>query len=211
MPIKAIFVDIGGVLLTNGWDHHARRRAAKEFDLDFVVMETRHQLNVDTYELGKLTLKEYLGRVVFYQKRPFTRGQFWQFMAAQSKPFYPTIELFRQIKARHGLKIVVVSNEARDLNSHRIRKFRLDAFVDFFVSSCFVHLRKPDVDIFRVALDMAQVLPPQVVYIEDTPMFVQVAEELGVRGIHHTDYKSTRDQLAALGLELVSDAGIGLS
>jgi putative hydrolase of the HAD superfamily len=208
MRIKALFLDIGGVLLTNGWDHHARKRAAKEFDLDFVVMENLHQLNVDTYELGKLTLKEYLGRVVFYQKRPFTHGQFWKFMSAQSKPFYPTIDLFRQIRARHGLKIIVVSNEARDLNSYRIRKFKLDSFVDFFVSSCFVHFRKPDADIFRVALDMAQVSPLQVVYIEDTPMFVQVAEGLGIRGVHHTDYKSTHDKLAALGLD-VCDIGKG--
>ncbi len=210
MPIKALFLDIGGVLLTNGWDHHARKRAAKEFDLDFVVMENRHQLNVDTYELGKLTLKEYLSRVVFYQGRPFTRAQFWKFMAAQSQPFNLMIDLFRQIKERYGLKIVVVSNEARDLNSHRIRKYRLDAFVDFFVSSCFVHFRKPDADIFRLALDMAQLLPPQVVYIEDTPMFVQVAERMGIRGIHHTDYKSTRDKLGALGLKF-RDTGKGHS
>ena len=208
MRIKALFLDIGGVLLTNGWDHHARKRAAKEFELDFVVMENRHQLNVDTYELGKLTLKEYLSRVVFYQRRPFTYGQFWKFMSAQSKPFYPTIELFRQIKERYGLKIVVVSNEARELNSHRIRKYKLDMLVDSFVSSCFVHFRKPDKDIFQVALDTAQVLPAQVVYIEDTPMFVEVAESLGIRGVHHTDYKSTHDKLAALGLDLC-DIGKG--
>ena len=104
----------------------------------------RHHLTFDTYEEGKLTLEEYLGRVVFYQKRPFTRAQFRRFMFAQSKPYPEMIELVAQLKARHGLEIVVVSNEARELNVHRIRKFKLDGLVDSFISSCFVHVRKPD-------------------------------------------------------------------
>ena len=199
-PITTLFVDIGGVLLTNGWDHHARKRAATRFKLDFAEMEDRHHLTFDTYEEGKLTLKEYLGRVVFYRKRPFTRAQFWRFMFAQSKPYPEMIELIRRVKVRHRLKIVVVSNESRELNSHRIREFKLDGFVDAFVSSCFVHIRKPDADIFRLALDIAQTPARQVVYIENTPMFVQVAEGLGIRSILHTDYRSTCAKLALFGL-----------
>jgi len=118
-------------------------------------------------------------RVVFYQKRPFTPAQFQRFMFAQSKPYPEMIDLVAQLKVRYGLKIAVVSNEARELNEHRIRKFKLDEFVDFFISSCFVHVRKPDADIFRLALDIAQAPARQVVYIENTPMFVQIAEGLG--------------------------------
>jgi putative hydrolase of the HAD superfamily len=201
IPITTLFLDIGGVLLTDGWNHHARRRAAKSFDLDFSEMEDRHRLTFGTYEEGKLTLKEYLHRVVFHQKRSFTPSQFWKFMANQSKPFPEMIDLIRQLKIQHKLKIAVVSNEARDLNSYRIRKFKLNEFVDFFISSCFVHFRKPDAEIFRLALDIAQVPPPQIIYIENTPMFVQIAEGLGIRGILHTDYKSTRAKLVSFGLE----------
>jgi FMN phosphatase YigB (HAD superfamily) len=204
--ITCVFLDIGGVLLTNGWDHRARKRAATNFKLPLAEMETRHHLTFDTYEEGKLTLDEYLGRVVFYQKRPFTRAQFRRFMFAQSQPYPKMIELFAQLKVRHGLKIVAVSNEARELNSHRIRKFKLDRFVDAFVSSCFVHVRKPDADIFRLALDIAQAPAWQVVYIENTPMFVEVAEGLGIRSILHTDYRSTCAKLAAFGLQ--NDAGV---
>ena len=198
--ITALFLDIGGVLLTDGWSHESRKLAAKTFDLNPEEMESRHNQAFDTYELDKLTLEEYLSRVVFYQKRSFTRAQFRKFMFAQSKPYPKMIELVRRLKTRYGLKIVVVSNEARELNSHRIRKFKLDGFVDFFISSCFVHLRKPDADIFRVALDIAQVPANQVVYIENLPMFVQIAEGLGIRGICHTDYKSTCAKLASFGL-----------
>jgi len=123
-------------------------------------------------------------------------------MFAQSKPYSEMIELIRKLKAKYGLKIAAVSNEARELNVYRIRKFKLAGFVDSFVSSSFVHVRKPDVDIFRLALDIAQVPARQVVYIENTPMFVQVAEGLGIRSILHTDYKSTCTKLASFGLEV---------
>ena len=199
VAITCLFLDIGGVLLSDGWDHHARRRAAKNFKLDWAEMEYRHNLNFATYEEGKLTLREYLGRVVFYQRRPFTRAQFRRFLFAQSKPYLDMIELFAQLKARHQLKIAVVSNEARELNAHRIRKFKLDRFVDTFISSCFVHIRKPDAEIFRLALDMMQAPARRVLYIENTPMFVQIAEALGIRSILHTDYKSTRAKLASFG------------
>ena len=199
--ITTLFLDIGGVLLTNGWDHHARERAATNFKLNLPEMEERHHLTFDTYEEGKLTLEEYLDRVVFYKKRSFTRAQFRHFMFAQSKPYPKMIALVRRLKVRYGLKIVVVSNEARELNSYRIRKFKLDNFVDSFISSCFVHVRKPDTDIFRLALDIAQAPARQVIYIENTSMFVQIAEGLGIRSILHTDYKSTCAQLAALGLQ----------
>ena len=199
--ITCLFLDIGGVLLTDGWDHHARKRAATNFKLELAEMEDRHHLTFDTYEEGKLTLEEYLGRVVFYEERSFTPAQFRKFMFAQSKPYPKIIELVRRLKARYGLKIVVVSNEGRELNAYRIRKFKLDGFVDAFISSCFVHVRKPDADIYRLALDIAQVPARQVVYIENTPMFVQVAEGLGIRSILHTDYRPTCAKLASLGLQ----------
>jgi len=203
LTITTLFLDIGGVLLTDGWDHKARRRAAAHFKLKFAEMEDRHHLTFDTYEEGKLTLEEYLGRVVFHQKRSFTPAVFRRFMFAQSKPYPEMIALVAQLKVRYGLRIAVVSNEARELNSHRIDKFKLNKFVDAFISSCFVHIRKPDADMFRLALDIAQTPVEQVIYIENTAMFVRIAEGMGIRSILHTDYKSTRAKLSSLGLKIV--------
>jgi putative hydrolase of the HAD superfamily len=200
--ITTLFLDIGGVLLTNGWDHHARARAVRIYGLDLEETESRHHLTFDTYELGKLTLEQYLNRVVFYRERSFTRVDFREFMFAQSKRLPMMIELVKSLKIRHGLKIAVVSNEGRELTDFRIRDFGLGRFVDFFICSCFVHLRKPDEDIYRLALDVAQVPAENVIYVEDRPMFVQVAESLGIRGIHHQSAESTRDELVALGLTI---------
>jgi putative hydrolase of the HAD superfamily len=200
VPITCLFVDIGGVLLTNGWDHQERRRAAKHFKLNRVEMQERHELNFEIQEQDKITFQEYLDRVIFWKKRSFTRAEFRQFIFAQSKPFTEMIELVRNLKAKYELKVFVVSNEAREVNAYRIRQFKLAGFVDAFISSCFVHLRKPDVDIFRLALDVAQVPACQIVYIDNTPLFVRIAESLGIRSILHTDYPSTTAKLAAFGL-----------
>jgi putative hydrolase of the HAD superfamily len=199
--VSCLLLDIGGVLLTDGWDRHGRKRAAATFKLNLIEMEERHHLTWDTYQAGKLTLEEYLTLTVFNQKRPFTRAEFRRFMFAQSKPYPKMIEMFIRLKRRHGLKIAVVSNEGRDLNAYRIRKFKLDRLVDFFISSCFVHILKPDPEMFRLALDIGQILPRQVVYVENTPMFVEIAEGLGIRSILHSDYRTTRAKLNSWGLQ----------
>ncbi len=205
--IKTLFVDIGGVLLTNGWDHLSRQAAAKLFRLEWAEMEERHRMSFDTFEMGRLTLEEYLDGVVFYQPRKFTRAQFRHFMFAQSQPFPEMLGLVRELKVRHGLKVIVVSNESRELNEHRIRTFRLAEFVDTFVSSCFVHLRKPDLEIFRLALDLVQTPAREVFYLENTALFVEAAAGLGVRGVVHTDYRSTRATLVAIGLDCAEEPG----
>ena len=197
--IKTLFLDIGGVVLTDGWDHNARKKAAVKFKLDLAETEKRHQMTFATYEEDALTLKEYLNLTVFFEDRPFTLDQFREFMFAQSKPHTEMIELVRKLKTKFELKIIAVSNEARELNAHRIQNFKIAEFVDAFVSSCFVHIRKPDPEIFRLALDVAQTLPQQIVYIENTEMFVKIASEMGIRGIVHTAHFSTAVQLASLG------------
>jgi len=200
VAITTLFMDIGGVLLSDGWDHRARKRAVKKFKLEAVEMEARHQMVFDTYEEGKLTENEYLDHVVFFRSRPFTRGEFRKFMFAQSTPYPDMLTLVRELKGKYRLKVIVVSNEARVLNDYRIQKFRLDDIVDAYISSCYVHLRKPDADIFRLALDVAHTPAQQVGYVENTPMFVEIARGLGIRSVFHTDYSSTRARLASFGL-----------
>lgn len=198
--IKTIFTDIGGVLLTDGWNRQARKRAAEQFHLNLTDFEERHHLTFDTYEEGKLTLDEYLRRTVFYQERSFTMEEFKEFMLVQSSPYQEMIDLLIHLKKRFNIKIAVISNEGRELSYYRINKFKLTSFVDFFVSSGFVGMRKPDTGIFQMALDMAQAKPEESVYIEDREMFVQVAAGLGIQGIWHQEYESTMRELGNYGL-----------
>jgi len=200
--ITTLFLDIGGVLLTNGWDNNIRKNAADKFGLNFEELNERHHLTFDTYEEGKLSLDEYLNRIVFYQERSFSRDEFKAFMYAQSRPFQDMIELMCGLKAQYSLQVAAVSNEGRELTVYRVQQFKLGSFIDFFISSCFVHYRKPDADMFRIALDIAQVNPQQVVYIDDRPMFVEVAQGMEIRGIIHKGYETTQKELEAMGLSL---------
>lgn len=203
-PVTALFLDVGGVMLTNGWDRKSREAAAKQFGLDLDDLNDRHRMTFDTYETGKLSLEEYLKSSVFYKERPFTMEEFRTFMFNQSVAYPGMIDLIRGLKAKYNLRIAVVNNEGRELNEHRIRTYKLGEFVDFFISSCFVHFRKPDADIWKVALDIAQVPKEEVVYIDDRPMFVQVAQGLGLRGIihNHKNVAQTKEALAGMGLKL---------
>jgi putative hydrolase of the HAD superfamily len=200
--IRALFLDVGGVMLTNGWDSGVRRVTAERFQLDFEELQSRHHLTFDTYEVGKITFDTFLDRTVFYQPRDFTREEFKRFVYEQAKPLPGMIELFTKLKAKHNLKIAVVSNEGRELMCDRVARFNLKSFVDFFIVSSFVHLRKPDTDIYNLALDVAMLEPQQVAYIDDRAMLVEVARALGIIGIQHTSYDATVSRLAALGLPL---------
>jgi hypothetical protein len=138
MTPTILFQDVGSALLTNGWDHLACRPAAKSFNLQWSEIEERHSLNFETHEEGKLSFEDYPDRMAFYRRRPFTESQFKRSIFEQSQPIPGMIEIFAQLKTRHGLKIAVVSNESREANAYRIRRFKLDELVDSFVSSCFI-------------------------------------------------------------------------
>ncbi len=200
--ITTLFLDIGGVLLTNGWDHAARLKAAEVYHLDYQEIDERHHLTFDTYEEGKLSLDEYLKQVIFYEERPFSVDEFKGFMQQQSQPFPDMIQLIRDVKRRYGLKVASINNEGRELMTYRLQTFDLGSVFDFFIASCYVHFRKPDADIFRVALDVAQVRPDQALYIEDRPLFVQVARGLGMKAVEHDNYESTKAMLAGYGLTM---------
>jgi len=200
--ITTLFLDIGGVLLSNGWGHDLRKLAAEKFHLDETEMEERHSIMFATYEEGRISLDEYLGRVIFYEQRDFTADHFRDFMFSLSTPDPEMIAFIKKLKAQFGLKIVAVSNEARELNAYRINTFGLNDFIDFFISSCYVHLRKPDEAIFKLALDTAQVSKDKVVYIDDVKLFTDIAMDLGIKSIQHIDTLSTSKALTALGLHL---------
>jgi putative hydrolase of the HAD superfamily len=194
--IGTLFLDIGGVLLTNGWGGSSRKLAAEKFKLDFKEMDERHHLTFDTYEMGKLTLDQYLKRLVFYEPRNFSIDDFKKFMFEQSKPFTENIEFFKELKAKHKLHVIAVSNEGRELNEYRIKTFKLHELFDAFVSSCYVKFRKPDTDIFHTACDIAHTLPNQTLMIDDRLMFVEVARSVGLHAMQYTSLDSIKEKIS---------------
>ena len=198
--ISALFLDIGGVLLTNGWDRNMRKKAADHFHLDYDELDERHHMTFDTYEEGKLSMEEYLNLVVFHEKRSFTPDNFKEFLFSQTQPLPEMIKMFKKISKNNSLKIGAISNEGRELTVYRIGHFGLKEFIQFFICSSFVHFRKPDKDIYILALDVGQVTPEQSLYIDDRKLHVEVARSLGMNAIHHADIETTRQKLSKYGL-----------
>ena len=201
-PITTLFLDIGGVLLTNGWDTALRKQTAEHFQVDYTELDHRHRVTYDTYEEGKMSLETYLRQIIFFEPRSFTAADVKNYILEQAKPYQDMIDLVHRLKVVYGLKIAVVSNEGREIAEDRIARFHLKEFVDFFVVSAFVHFRKPDLDIYRMALDVAHVPPKQVAYIEDRPLLCEVASELGIHSVLNRNAAETRQILAGLGLAL---------
>ncbi|MEO6671632.1 MAG: HAD-IA family hydrolase [Ferruginibacter sp.] len=193
--ITTLFLDIGGVLLTNGWGRASRAVAAKKFNLDLPEMEERHHLCFDTYEMGKLSMDDYLKEIVFYEKRDFPKEVFKEFIFEQSQPLPGCIDFFKEVKARYKIKIISVNNEAKEMNEYRIRQFKLRDLFDAFVSSCYVGLRKPDKDIFILACNLAQVNPQNALLIDDRQMFVEVAASIGLNVIRFEGLDAVKEKM----------------
>ena len=200
--ITTLFLDIGGVLLTNGWDTALRKKTAEKFQVDYEELDHRHRVTYDTYEQGKMPLDTYLQQIIFFEPRDFSSADVTRFILEQAEPYQETINLVRRLKAVYGLRIAVVSNEGREIAEDRIARFHLKEFVDFFIVSAFVHFRKPDLDIYRLALDVAQVRPEEVAYIEDRPLLCEVASSLGIQSVLNRTASETRKLLGDLGLAL---------
>src|SRR5262249_33591367 len=154
--------------------------------------EVRHHLTFNTYEEGKLSFDVFLERTVFYKPRNFTPADFKKSVSDFTQPFPEMMEMFTRLKAKHQLKIAVLSNEGRELTFDRVQRFNLKSFVGFFIVSSFVYLRKPDTDMYQLALDVAMLEPHQVAYVDDRAMLVEVATKMGIVGIQHTTYDSRK-------------------
>src|SRR5271168_4276716 len=200
--ITTLFWDIGGVILTNGWDRAARREAATVFQLDWEEFQDRHELSFPAFDSGHISLNEYLDRTLFYRARSFTREEFTAFMFAQSKEFSETRAVLADAARTGKYFIGSINNEPFELNQYRIEAFNLRRDFQVFFSSCYVRSRKPEETIFRVALEVTQRPPEQCVFIDDRPLNLESPRRLGMSTIHHQNAEQLRSELGKFGVEV---------
>jgi putative hydrolase of the HAD superfamily len=200
--ITSIFWDVGGVILTNGWDHGSRMEAAQTFGLDWEEFRERHDLSFPAFDSGQITLNQYLDRTLFYRPRPFTREEFTAFMFAQSRE-YPETRAVLSSVARTGKYFVAsINNEPRELNNYRIEAFGLRKDFQAFFSSCYLNARKPEETIYRIALEVTQRPPETAVFIDDRTLNLENPRRLGMHVVHHQTAEQLRNDLRALGIEV---------
>ena len=198
--IRALFWDVGGVLLTNAWDHTQRTQALKHFQLDEEEFRDRHEMVVSSFERGKITLDEYLDRTVFYRPRPFAREAFVQYLHSLSQLF-PEVLQFAQALADSGKYLMgTINNESRELNHYRMEKFGLRKIFRMFFSSCFVGLRKPEEGIYRLALDVTQIPAEECCFIDDRSLNLECAARLGMHTIEMKNLEELKADLQKFGV-----------
>jgi putative hydrolase of the HAD superfamily len=197
-----LYSDVGGVLGTNGWDTSLRQKIAARFRVELEPIESRHHLVFDSYERGHMSFEEYLREVFFGEPRDFTVTELRDYAYDQSTPWPDNLDFFKKVKNSNGLKMALISNEGAGLTEHRVRKFHLRELVEFMIFSHFVGYRKPDREIWRLALNLAQVPPSESIYVDDRKMFVDVAAEMGFTAVHHISLRETGERLRAAGLVL---------
>ncbi|MFC0517193.1 HAD family hydrolase [Mucilaginibacter angelicae] len=198
--LKILFFDVGGILLSNGWGHEAREEAAKRFKLDYAEVNALHNFIFNVYEIGSVTLDEYLDTVIFNHPRDFVREDFKEFIFSTSVEL-PMLQFLKEWKKDCGFRIISLNNEGKELNDYRVRKFKLHECFDAFISSCEVKMRKPDPGIWQLAMGIAQASPQQCVYFDDRKMFVDTAQKLGIRSFQHTSLEGTKKILETLKKE----------
>jgi putative hydrolase of the HAD superfamily len=201
-PITTLFWDIGGVILTNGWDRESRREAAQAFQLDWEDFQDRHDLSFPAFDAGQISLDQYLDRTLFYRPHKFTREEFTAFMFAQSKE-YPETRAILSAAARTGKYLIAaINNEPLELNQYRIEEFHLRKDFTAFFSSCYLHSRKPEETIFRIALEVTQRAAEECVFIDDRPLNLENPRRLGMKVVHHQNASQLLADLKTLGIEV---------
>ncbi|HEY8671717.1 MAG TPA: HAD-IA family hydrolase [Terriglobales bacterium] len=198
--VRALFWDVGGVLLTNAWDHQERDLAIGHFHLDKVEFESRHKEIADPFEEGKVSLEQYLKQTVFYELRSFGVEDFKRFMFSLSKPKSETLEVARGLAGTYPM--ATINNESRELNQYRIETFGLRDYFDLFVSSCFVGIRKPDERIYRLAIDLTQHAVQECCFIDDREVNIDAARKVGMQAILLRNARQLRNDLRNLGIEV---------
>ncbi len=198
--ISALFWDVGGVLLTNAWDHTERLRTLNHFLLSEEEFHDRHEMVVSSFEQGQITLDEYLDRTVFYRERSFTRQAFKDDMFSQSHPDDEALNLAKELAQSDKYLMSTINNESKELNLFRIEKFGLNQIFSLFVSSCFVGLRKPEAGIYKLALEITQKPPEECCFIDDRALNLECAKQLGMQVIQMKNAGQLRQDLQKLGV-----------
>ncbi len=198
--LSLLLWDVGGVLLSNGWDRTARADAAAHFGLDPAELERRHQRVDVAFETGRMAASDYLAATVFYEPRSFAPDAFSKFMRDRSRRYAEAYAAAKELRAADRYLMAALNNESRELNEFRIRTFDLREVFHVFFSSCYTGLRKPEPAAFTHALDLTQRAPDEALFLDDRPENIQAAGRVGLRTLLVRDPTQLREELRRAGV-----------
>jgi len=201
---EAILFDVGGVMLTNGWDHRERAAVLDSFGIvgdDRERLEARHNEPYDALERDLITIDEFLQQAIFFEPRSFTPAEFLEAMKQQSKTIPDNaMGILAEVSASDKWIVGLLNNESRVLHEYRMEKFGIGEYVDVQFSSPYVALRKPEPAIYNRALDILSIPGDRVLFIDDRANNTSAAAAAGMHAIQFLGEQPLRRELKLLGV-----------
>ena len=197
MTIKAVFFDLGGVIVRTEFQT-PRQQLADRLGIDYddlskLIFDSETSIRAST---GQLTSEEHWITVIQRLKRPNSERQTIrdEFFAGDIVD-RTLVGYIRSLRGKY--KTGLISNAWGDLRDFIIREKFDDAF-DKMIISAEVGAMKPDPKIFQIALEQFGVKPKEAVFVDDFLINIEGCEKVGIKGIHFKDAESTLQQLKKL-------------
>lgn len=198
-PFDVILFDVGGVLLTNGWDHCERAHVLESFHVDVAEFEARHPKSYSAWEIGAISVQSYLDATIFYEPRSFSQDEFFAAICSQSKILPDgALGILGELAASNQCLLGALNNEARETNDYRFDRFGLRHLLKVALSSCYLGLRKPDAVIYKTALDILGRSAERILFIDDRAGNVTAAQDQGMKAIQFEGAEALRRELVRL-------------
>ena len=203
--IRTIFWDIGGVVLTNGWDKGQRSRVLSRLGVNLEAYEEVHERANYYWERGLMTAKEFFAQTVL-QANPhldLTFETLWPQVCAESKVLHAEcLDMLSELKEQGSYRLATLNNESRELNEYRLDAFKLRSLFDYFICSGYVHEMKPLPGIFRSAIDVSGFAARTALFIDDKSENCAAAEALGMHVICFKTPRQLCTELAGYGIQV---------
>jgi putative hydrolase of the HAD superfamily len=202
--IRTVFWDVGGVILTNGWDRHQRARVLGRLGVDLVAYEQMHNRANYYWERGLMSAEEFFLQTVL---RPnprlnLTFDILWPQICAQSKVLHAEcLDMLSQLRQSGKWRLATLNNESRELNEYRLDNFKLRCLFDYFICSGYVHEMKPAVGIFETAIDISGFPAHTALFIDDKRENCEAAAAAGMHAILFESPGQLRHALLEHGID----------
>jgi HAD superfamily hydrolase (TIGR01509 family) len=203
--IRTIFWDLGGVVLTNGWDPGQRKRVLSRLGVNLEAYEELHDRANYYWERGLLTAKDFFSQTVLLPnpKLDLTFDMLWPQVCAASKVLHPEcLDMLAELKQMGRYRIATLNNESRELNEYRLDAFKLRSLFDYFICSGYVHEMKPNLGIYKSAIDISGFAASSALFIDDKPENCAAAEAVGMHAIRFESPAQLCTALVEYGIQL---------
>lgn len=201
--VKTIFWDVGGVLLTNGWDVQQRAGVLSALGVDLPAYEAVHDGVNYYWERGLISAQDFFEQTVL-ETNPqlnLTFDQLWQLVCSESRMLHQEcFDLLSEIKDSGRYRLATLNNESKELNEYRLNTFDLRRHFDYFICSGYVHEMKPLPDIYRVATDISGFAAETALFIDDKQENCDTAVALDMQTIRFDSPKQLRTALSERGI-----------